>query len=237
LLTQQPIDMDITGSPLPTFHFNVDTLPAHHDAELPIVVPLGAVKWNDEKPAPFASIMAAGPGEKVSASTRSCLQVVNENGTLKFRDGAFWVEEGYPLIVSAVPFPQLSKALQMDRKEWWPLLYTKPGDKPYRQIKNQQEGDVNLNLPAKQFSTECAWRAILWWDKMNTKKLDWYLRFCQVMEAEADLNSDEVDKATNAFQRYCNKIGLRLNENINVELKLKALQTCLAFAHKAATGG
>ncbi|MEO5914426.1 MAG: hypothetical protein ABIS50_09355 [Luteolibacter sp.] len=215
--------------------YDLVTLPADHNPDTLIAIPLGAGQWARQEPYPFVSILAADPNEAVFARTRICIHVANEEGTDKWCDGACFAEPGHPIVLSPVPFPELARALRMKRGAYSKLIKPKKGESPRFAIKNWHEGDKLLDFNDKRLSICKAIKAIEKWNHMNAQRMPWLLRFYSVVGTKGLLRGSDSTNAEILIQRFCNEIGLELGKDVdNVDAKFKALRDCIELARLVA---
>jgi hypothetical protein len=125
---------------------DLDQAPNGHDTNKLIIIPVMPDPSQRDRARPFATIVALKDGESLSKQARLGLHVVDEAGSFDLIDGVAYPAKASVSIISAVPFPQLAKALLQRPLKWDRLFTLKEGEAPGKHVMcwHMQEDDYEL---------------------------------------------------------------------------------------------
>lgn len=222
----------------------VKEVPADHMQEALLVIPLGAQKVRDFEISPFASIVAANPGESLLIP-RLALQVGMKNdGSYMYEEGCF-APEGLPtFFTTRTAWPELFKVLNRKPKHLSALLNPKKGFAPelmiqaWHQNKSPWKPSKKAELPLSAYD---AFLILKHWNEWNRRSVKMLVRQERLRELQTQdapstdqkvMSSVEEDWAMKRLAKICSLMSLKENVKVDFDTPMMALTCCLRVAEQ-----
>lgn len=225
----------------PRVHLNDRYPPKDHQANCPVIIPLGIVESKRKQKFPFASIIALDPGDDIAGKPRLCINVWRtKSGGYLIGDGVIGIEDNAPMILMRDQFPELVSVLKMKKSEWGQLLKAPSHSKPYTVLKNWQEGDLEFGptnggdvkgrLIDEKFGPTALLKAMVEWNSIQPlERRDRVYRLCP--EAE-QMGVNLIDATMERLDKHLRDYEVKHAQPEAFESKCDALLGCIDFAYK-----